>query len=306
MVGPAHPAVCIAIITRERPEGLRRLLEGIASQDYAGPVRVVVVDNDASESARDACGTRWSFGAVDYRVEPRPGIPFARNTAVAALRDEAVLVSIDDDEVPCRGWLRHLVNTQRHYDADAVAGPVVPRFATPPPEWAVRGGFFDRPRLLTGTPLTVVFTGNLLLTRAVVDALSPLFDERLALTGGSDAHLAKRMELAGFSMVWCDEAVCEETVPASRVTPEWVVRRGYRVGTTRAYIEHNLGSRRDRAAVVLRGAANVVRGSAGLPLYALRGRPGLIAGLRRFAIGAGLLAGSLGATYEEYTRIHEV
>ena len=51
---------------------------------------------------------------------------------------------------------------------------------------------------------------------------------------------------------------------------------------------------------------NVIRGSAFLPFYALRGQHGVITGARRLAMGAGLLAGSLGASYDEYAKIHEV
>ncbi|MEO0812699.1 MAG: glycosyltransferase family 2 protein [Myxococcota bacterium] len=300
------PALCVAVITRERPDGLERLLNALELQDFDGTFRVVVVDNDPAASARKVCGKPRNF-ALEYKVEPKPGIPFARNTATASLQDsDDALVTVDDDEVPVPTWLRHLVKTRDRYNADVVAGPVIPSFSGRVPDWAIRGGFFERPRMPTGTVREAVFTGNLLLSRSVVRALEPLFDERMALTGGSDAHLAKRMSLAGFKMVWCDEAVCEETVPESRVSVEWLLKRSFRVGATRAYIEHDLGMGRDRAWVAVRGVTNLLRGSVLLPAYALRGTPGVLHGLRRLAIGAGLLSGSFGVMYDEYSRVHKV
>ena len=46
--------------------------------------------------------------------------------------------------------------------------------------------------------------------------LDALFDERMALSGGSDVELFRRFAAQGHSIVWADEAVVFEWVPRSR------------------------------------------------------------------------------------------
>jgi hypothetical protein len=55
-VAPARVAVCVA--TYRRPDGLARLLDGLAALTGDALVRVVVNDNDPEGPARDACEAR--------------------------------------------------------------------------------------------------------------------------------------------------------------------------------------------------------------------------------------------------------
>lgn len=43
--------ITVAVLTFKRPAKLRLLCETLAEQTYAGPWRVVVIDNDPQESA---------------------------------------------------------------------------------------------------------------------------------------------------------------------------------------------------------------------------------------------------------------
>src|SRR5262245_34913187 len=210
-------AVCVA--THERPEGLWGLLHALDAQELPAGVqmRAVVVDNDADASARDVC--REAAGRVSYplhyAIEKRRGIPQARNRALAeGLRDDFVAF-LDDDELPEPGWLAALLRAQREHAADAVAGPCRPRFAEPPPDWVVAGGFFERPHFASGERLEVAFTHNVLVRSAALAGLGALFDERLALCGGEDVELFRRFVRQGHRIVWADDAVVYDVVPAS-------------------------------------------------------------------------------------------
>ena len=65
-------------------------MEGLAGLTFdktgTPDLRIAVVDNDAAGSARALCEKfALSFPwPLTYRVEPRRGIPFARNASVAA------------------------------------------------------------------------------------------------------------------------------------------------------------------------------------------------------------------------------
>src|SRR5690606_31942716 len=97
--------------------------------------------------------TRYGASDLDvqYRVEERQGIPFARNAVLEAFQEFGdVLAFVDDDEEVTSSWLSRLLTTWSSTGADVVAGPVLPLFEEEPPSWVVRGGLFNRKRMATG------------------------------------------------------------------------------------------------------------------------------------------------------------
>ena len=119
------PVLSICVPTYRRPGGLFLLLGSLDAQVFseAPPaIRIVVVDNDETESAREVVDDARSFlrHPVHYRVEKRVGIPQARNAALAAALSSDWIAFVDDDEVPEPGWLDALLRTQRATGADVV------------------------------------------------------------------------------------------------------------------------------------------------------------------------------------------
>src|SRR5881396_900355 len=83
----ARVAICIATCRRPRMLAtLLKALDRLTFRKVSEPlVTVIVIDNDANASARGtveqaAGGARWR---LCYGIEPRPGISYARNRAVA-------------------------------------------------------------------------------------------------------------------------------------------------------------------------------------------------------------------------------
>lgn len=303
--------IAACIITYRRPDGLRRALEALARQELGAAdldVRVGVVDNDEAGSARatvDAIRATFPW-PIDYAVEPRRGIPFARNRCVELARPWAEWIGfIDDDEEPAPGWLAELVRVQREHQADVVTGPVVPILVGTPPGWAVKGGFFDRRRFPTGTVRDRAFTNNVLFRATIFDAVRPAFDERMVLTGGSDTHFSRRVHRAGFRIVWADGAEVRETFPASRANARWVFQRAYRIGTTTAFIARDLDSLPAAAGRLV--PDSLYRFAVGSMLAAfgwIAGSHRVVLGLRHLCYGAGMLVGLFGVRYEEYRTTH--
>ncbi|MHC4946695.1 MAG: glycosyltransferase [Planctomycetota bacterium] len=304
---PARVAVCAA--TYRRPEGLRRLLEGLAALAFADrrpEIEVIVVDNDPERSAAPICRAAGDGAAVRYVSEPVRGIAPARNAAVRAVGDDADWIAfIDDDEVPDPAWLDRLLAAARRYRADVVAGPVVPHFAEPVPDWVERGRFFDLPRHATGTELDRAYTGNVLVRAALLRRHRAPFDERLALVGGEDIQLFRTLHRAGAIIVWADDAVATEWVPATRATAAWLVRRMMRVGTATAHADLELDPGPGTALGLLaRGAAWVVLGAAATVVGLVTGRVRRVRGRQWIAYGAGLASGVFGRRHEEYRDVH--
>ena len=303
--------VDVCVVSYRRPRGLLRLLAGLQQLRLPEPapdVRVVVVDNDAEGSARGPCAEAggWLRFPLTYVLEKRRGIPQARNAALALALERAEWVAfLDDDEVPDPGWLAELLRVQAESGADAVTGPCLPIFEAPPPAWVERGGLFERPRFATGTRLPTAATNNVLVSSAVLSSLDALFDERMALSGGSDDELFGRLARRGGVIVWADEARVREWVPPSRVSFSWLMRRQFRVGTATTLAERRLGGRPPPVAWHVAQALWCVARGAGLALASLpRGRGPAVAELRLAAFGVGRLAGLFGVVHEEYRALH--
>ena len=301
----------ICVITYRRPKGLQRLLGALQQLQLPEPacgVRVVVVDNDPEESAREVCSaaTSWLSHPITYLVEKRRGIPQARNTALAAALEGAAFVAfVDDDAEPEPRWLVELCRVQRSRHADAVTGPCQSAFEEPPPRWIERSGLFERPRHTTGLCIEYARTGNVLVATEALARMDHLFDERMALTGSSDTEFFRRFAGSGNRIVWADGAVVREWVQPSRANLSWMLKRGFRVGNAETFIDRTIRQPPLRARRVLaHGVWCCAKGAALAALGIARGRAGVARGLHLAAAGLGRLAGLFGYRYQEYRTIH--
>jgi len=296
--------VAVCALTFRRPRGLARLVEGLRNLEIPADadVYLVIVDNDPDGSAGDQVREAevtfpWP---VRYVVEAHPGIPAARNTAVQVAADADFVAFIDDDEVPDRGWLKELLVVQKRTAADVVTGPVLPDFEGDPPTWVVRGGFFDRPRFPTGQRINWATTSSALIARRLLQNAEP-FSTDMQHTGGSDTHFFMRSVMEGATIAWADDALVSETIPESRMSASWIVRREYRRGNTLSICLRSLQDspvRRLRRTV--HAILRIVQGLGTVGTSCFRGRPTLVRGLQRIALGLGMITGLLGLRYEEY------
>jgi succinoglycan biosynthesis protein ExoM len=303
-----HVAICC--ITFRRPEGLRRLLEGLNALTFRkNPepnITVVVVDNDGAApmcvwvDARRR-GFRWP---LRYGCEPVRGVSSARNRALDLVPPDAeCIASIDDDEVPVPGWLDELLYVRRTYCASIVQGPVRPHFVSPPPRWLIRGRFLELGPYRDGASLHFGYTGNSLIDAAVVRQLRLRFDPRFDRTGGEDQRFFGCAIKAGFRVVTAENALVYEWIPASRTTLRYLLRRRFRMGTTLAMIDRIEGGTGRFALRALKGIGRIGLGLAQTAKVLSQGRSGLAASLCTMAWGAGALAGLIGVTHPEYDTV---
>ena len=237
-----------------------------------------------------------------------PGSPPRGTVPCAEAAASALLVFIDDDEVPSERWLAQLVSLQRSTGAAAVVGPVVSEYEHEPEPWIEAGGFFRRRRLATGSRLDVAATNNLLLDLAQIRALQLRFDERFGLSGGSDTLFTRQLVQRGGTMLWCDEAVVVDRVPAARLTRDWVLRRALRSGNSAARVGLELAGNpaarlAARGASLASGSLRLLGGASRLAAGALTGSAAHRAqGMRTAARGLGMASGAFGYVYSEYRR----
>jgi succinoglycan biosynthesis protein ExoM len=239
------PNISVCICSYKRPQFLKRLLAALADQDTGGLFMycIVVTDNDEVRSAEPVVNdfAAESQVAVNYCVEPQQNIALARNRAVASASGDFIAF-IDDDEFPTKNWLLTLFKALHECDAHGVLGPVKPHFDEKPPDWIVKGKFWDRPSYPTGFVIdgTKGRTGNVLLKKELFAAAGAQ-PFRPQFRSGEDQDFFTRMIDLGYKFVWCNEAVAFEIVPPPRWRRGFMIRRALLRGSM-AVFRHDFGA----------------------------------------------------------------
>jgi hypothetical protein len=144
---------------------------------------------------------------------------------------------LDDDEEADPHWLARFLATLHQFGADAVVGPVLPRFPDGARMDAYRRHVYTRDaRVPTGTPLLRWNIGNSIFDRARCFVATEPFLPRLGRTGGEDTVFLRQLTRRGCRMVWCGEAIAWENVPADRLEPQYLLRRAFRGAQTATFV----------------------------------------------------------------------
>lgn len=220
--------ISICIATYQRADRLKSLLEDLTRQDLL-PDEVIIVDNDSNGSARNVVEEirgRNSPFALIYEIETERNISKTRNRTVHLAHGDW-LAFIDDDERAPPSWLRQLIEAAERSHADGVLGPVEPQVPATAPTWIKRGRFYDWPHLPTGAivPANHLRFGNVLLRGTPMRAEPGPFDPSYGLSTGEDGDLLLRLIAKGAKVIWCDEALVWEPIPANRLSLRWLQQR---------------------------------------------------------------------------------
>lgn len=123
----APPQISVVVITRDRPNSLRRCLASVAAQTTP-PLEVIVVDSSGSDASAAVAG---GFPGVRYLRFPagRRGMPAARNAGARAARG-GVVAFLDDDCEACPQWLEGLTGAYRDPGVDGAGGRVIDPIVT--------------------------------------------------------------------------------------------------------------------------------------------------------------------------------
>jgi hypothetical protein len=134
------------------------------------------------------------------------------------------------------------------------------------------------------------------------------FDRRFAQSGGSDLMFTSELHKGGYRMVWCDEAIVADVVPATRANRRWVLQRAVRSGNASSRVailvaDGWTAKLATRGVLLARGGVRIVGGAARVVLGAVTRSPVHQArGARTLARGIGMASGAVGYTREEYRR----
>lgn len=121
VTGP-EPSISVVVLTRDRPEYLRRCLSSLAAQTVRA-TEVIVID---SSQGREAGSATSQFPGVRYLPFPagRRGMPAARNAGMTEARGD-VVTFLDDDCEASPQWLEKLIAAYADPAIDGVGGKVI-------------------------------------------------------------------------------------------------------------------------------------------------------------------------------------
>jgi GT2 family glycosyltransferase len=264
----------VTVPTFKRPQQLLATLESLRAQDTGRRIAVVVMENEAEarEGAKAAAPLFESghFSGMVIIAHER-GNCSAYNagweTALRHFPNLRHLLVIDDDEVADRLWLERMCRTAETLEADIVGGPQVPMFEAPDQEkWALHP-VFAPPYTQSGRVRALYSSGNLLVSRPVLEAMGPPFlDLKFNFMGGGDSDFLSRAVQRGFKLAWCAEAPVYETVPARRLEADWIRKRSLRNGVISTLVE-----KKKRAGTPFANSRVFLKSLALLALSPLRG-----------------------------------
>jgi glycosyltransferase involved in cell wall biosynthesis len=242
----------VVICTRNRARLLDQALESLARMFVPEGTEweLLLVDNGSTDRT-PAVVASWT-GRLPIRslIEPVVGKSHALNRAVEAATGEYLLFT-DDDVVVDYGWMQAYCDAFRERPTAAVfGGPVLPLFASEPPDWLVRT--FPRvafafavqdlgPRAVRFTTATLPFGANMAVRTR--EHRGHRYDARLGPRPGAAAHgeetsLLRQLLAAGAEGWWVPAARVRHYIPPERQTTrylrEWYWHWGAYVALTEA------------------------------------------------------------------------
>lgn len=238
-----EPLLVVCVATRGRAASLRKLLDTLEylPAPAGTTVTVVVVENDHQGCMRDAVQRLFRPDrCFVYGLQPRLGIPFARNAALRLALDEGgdYIAFIDDDEWPSSDWLVALWDKACGGRYDLVGGPVEPVLDEPPRSW-IASQLWNGLRMQKADSRRKAFsccqegaedaifipTSNWMVRGAFLRQHGLAFDESMGFSGGTDLKFYRELKRAGGRVGWCDPAVVQEGLSPGRLTLTYQYRR---------------------------------------------------------------------------------
>jgi succinoglycan biosynthesis protein ExoM len=236
----AKPSLSLIIPTFRRPEGLERAVRSVFSQDLSTIDRfeIIICDNDPLGSAKASFDRLTSVSPLKltYVHEPRPGVAYARNTALVHAHYE-LIAFLDDDQEALEGWLSALIYTQKSFNADIVFGPVKTLIESPNLKHRpYMERFFARLGPSSDQVLTHYYgCGNALMRASVLPKDGPVFDIARNHMGGEDDSLFHALKLSGKLFAWSANAIVHEVVPIKRAHLGYTLPRAFAYGQGPSY-----------------------------------------------------------------------
>ena len=294
--------VSICICTRQRQEGLKKLLYSFEKMQTPPDtnIRIIVVENDLenfSEYLINEFSLKSKF-RISYYLETRQGVVFARNRSVEEAKDCDFCCFTDDDQIITPNWLTELLKCQNEFNADCVAGPTFPMFGREVPAFIKE---FHSPAIFHyGAIISHAYTGCLLVRKYFLDMLDGPFEIRLNFTGGEDSHLTFQISNLGGIIRFNPNAIAYEIIPESRSTLKYLIKRKFMTSNTALLILSLTDKNFTKTGTMIRLVMRFFYGLLILIPFLVFGKSDKLKGLTKIINATGGFAFMLGRTNQFY------
>lgn len=231
--------------TMDRYEDICEAIESVQNQTHV-PYEVIFVSDGNEELAERVNGERLHTKVV--LTEENVGCPQARNRGAERASGD-LIAFLDDDAVAHEEWLEHLVENAMMTGYPAVGGRMVAQWQTERPMWlpdeflwlvgVTHEGFGPNGDPGEEGPVRNTFGSNIAFRREVFEDLGG-FGGMMGRQGDSqmqagETELCARMYEETGQRVWYDpDAIVEHKIPEERTRPEWLLRRAWGQGRSKA------------------------------------------------------------------------
>ena len=181
----------ITICTYNRIEYLKKCLKSILDQTQGSEIiEINIIDNNSTDTTKDyVTELQKQFPEVNYFVEKRQGISFARNLSFEVCKG-MFLAFVDDDAVINKNWLEALLNELKNQNEDIIyGGPIYPNFESIPEDWIDKDYFIRKFKDTDGFLGTIKskegFSGGNMCIAKNLFLKSEKFNTEIGMTGGN-------------------------------------------------------------------------------------------------------------------------
>ena len=181
----------ITICTYNRIEYLKKCLKSILDQTQGSEIiEINIIDNNSTDTTKDyLIELQKKFPEVNYFVEKRQGISFARNLSFEVCKG-MFLAFVDDDAVINKNWLEALLNELKNQNENIIyGGPIYPNFESIPEDWIDKDYFIRKFKDTDGFLGTIKskegFSGGNMCIAKNLFLKSEKFNTEIGMTGGN-------------------------------------------------------------------------------------------------------------------------
>ena len=253
------PRISIVIATYNRAQQLLGTLSSLVEQSLpATEWECIVVDNNSKDETQAAFAEfAEKHREFNLRIvsEQQQGLSFARNRGIEESAGDIVAI-IDDDELVNQTFATAYLNFfDKHTEAVAAGGRVIPRypFGKPrwlshftevpianPTNWGCEVRKFPKGKIPAG--------GNMAFRREILLKYGG-FDTTLGriggkLTGGEESDLFERLSADGVEFWYVPDSAIYHIIAAEKLTADYFKRLSYNTGVSqrrRAELHHRVG-----------------------------------------------------------------
>jgi GT2 family glycosyltransferase len=239
-------SVVVPCYTKKRLPGIAAALASLQHQQFPPHAVIVAVDNNEAlaRQLRDMFG--WVTVVVNKRLR---GASATRNRGVEAVTTKYTAF-LDDDEVADRDWLKELTGPLVETDVVGTGGRYNVIWPSGKPSWFPRefewvvGGSYEGLPTLTA-PVRNVWSGNMAVRTEIFRSVGGFradFGKRGDAAQPEDTDLCIRMAASGGRWMYVPTAMINHSIPRSRLSKGFFVRRCFAEGRGKGIMANNLGS----------------------------------------------------------------